>query len=503
MDIFEIFFNEFDVYKAKFKNKGYPHFDSEFSKARVKKILDNLKSNIDIQHPFYPLIRYEIPKYKRNEEGAIYIDKKSPRYIMHTARVDANIYHFYRNIIMNFYDSLLKDSEINDCVIAYRKIPVSDNTSDHNKCNIHFADEAIEEIKRQTTAYSECCAIAMDIKGFFDNLDHALIKKQWSKVMKSKKGLDADHFTIFRNITEFSYIDAKKLEKVLNIDIKKICDENNKIRKASSTLSTHTQKLNLKLCNNTDFRKLVVPSLEKNSEKGIPQGSPISDVIANIYMLDFDLNIKEFANQHNGYYRRYSDDILFVCPSEYQEKITDFIRNQISLIKLNISEEKNLISIFKKAAEDLTCLTYKGKEQKIVKKPFEYLGLSFDGKNKNIRNATISNFYCRLSARIKKEAHIATQKFIKKENKIPTSEEVYKKINFDMIRNSYMKNKEESTKKEFSGNFYTYVERVARITENIKIKSIFEGKRLNSFIKKRARKHCAYIADKALQVPTK
>ena len=71
-----------------------------------------------------------------------------------------------------------------------------------------------------------------------------------------------------------------------------------------------------------------------------------------------------------------------------------------------------------------------------------------------------------------------------------------------MIRNSYMKNKEESNKKEFSGNFYTYVERVARITENIKIKSIFEGNRLNSFIKKRARKHCAYIANKALQVPT-
>jgi hypothetical protein len=158
MDIFKDFFNESDVYVAEFKNKGYPHFDSEFSKARVKKILSNLSSKNDkehfIDHPFYPLIRYEIPKSTRNEEGGVFIDPKSPRYIMHTARVDANIYHFYRNKIMNAYDSLLKDSEINDCVIAYRRIPISDDVLSRNKCNIHFANEAIEEIKRQTTTWT-------------------------------------------------------------------------------------------------------------------------------------------------------------------------------------------------------------------------------------------------------------------------------------------------------------------------------------------------------------
>ena len=494
MDIFEVFFNESDVYKARFQNKGYPHFDSEFSKAKVKKILDNLKSNAKLQHSFYPLIRYEIPKRKRSEKGAIYIDQQNPRYIMHTARVDSNIYHFYRNIIMNSYESLLKDLEIEDCVIAYRKIPVNDNTLNKNKCNIHFANEAIEEIKQQTSIYGECCAIAMDIKGFFDNLDHNLIKKQWSRVMKFDNGLPDRHFTIFKNITKFSYIDSKKLECVLNIDIQKIYNKNNKIRKESITSGKCNQKLRLKLCNDSNFKKFVVPNLEKNDEKGIPQGSPISDVIANIYMIDFDLSMKKFANQHNGYYKRYSDDILFVCPQEYQAKTVDFIHAQISLIKLNISEGKTLISIFRKTAEELTYLTYKGKSQKIIKKPFEYLGLSFDGKIKNIRNTTISNFYCRLTARIKKEVYIATQKLLERPNKQLTYEEIYKRISFDMIRNSYMKNKEKNVDKEFSGNFYTYVERVAEITGNIKVKNIFKG--TNLFIKKKAKENCIYVAGK-------
>jgi hypothetical protein len=395
---------------------------------------------------------------------------------------------------MNSYDSLLKDSEINDCIIAYRKIPVSDNMLDGNKCNIHFANEAIEEIKQQTTTYGQCCAIAMDIKGFFDNLDHALIKKQWSKVMKFENGLDNAHFTIFKNITKFSYIDSKELEDILNIDIKKICNENNKIRKESK----YSQKLNLKLCKDkdADFRELIIPKIEKNSEKGIPQGSPISDVIANIYMLDFDLNIKEFANQHDGYYRRYSDDILFVCPPEHRDKTRDFIYHQISLIKLNISEEKTLISIFTKAEQELTCHTCKGKELKPIEKPFEYLGLSFDGKNKNIRNATISNFYSRLSARIKKEAYIAKEKFNKKENKPPTCEEIYKRINFNKIRNSYMENKGKKTKKEFSGNFYTYVKRVAEITKTDEIENIIKHNRLDSFIKDKAKKYCTDIQKK-------
>lgn len=85
---------------------------------------------------------------------------------------------------------------------------------------------------------------------------------------------------------------------------------------------------------------------------------------------------------------------------------------------------------------------------------------------------------------------------LERPNKQLTSEEIYKRISFDMIRNSYMKNKEKNVDKEFSGNFYTYVERVAEITGNIKVKNIFKGKRLNLFIKKKAKENCIYVAGK-------
>jgi len=469
------FFDEDALYKWEFKNKGYAHFDAEYCKNRVDDILAGLNKAGKMSHSFYPFIRFEMPKYKRDENGRVYKAAK-PRYIMHTARIDANIYSFYRNLLMNKYDDFLHANGIADCVIAYRKIPAG---AGKNKCNVHFANEAIEEIKRQANANNSCVAIALDISGFFDNLDHGLIKKQWRRIMGFAKGLPDEHFTIYKNITRFTYIDAKEIEKILSLSFDKLSKDKKK-----------------QICIPQIFEKSIKPHLSSQNEKGIPQGTTISDVIANMYMIDFDLVMQKFSLKYGGYYRRYSDDILFVCPSQYQDKAIKFITWLIKKTgkTLLISDDKTLISVFQfdQAEKPLSCQSFDCNG--VVGKPFEYLGLSFDGKHTRIRQSTISAFYEKLSERIKKEVYIARHKLKKKDVPFPSAQQLYKMISFNMIRNSYMENREDQNDQEFLGNFYTYVHLVSKITGNNEVIRVYKG--LGRWMKNRALTYCSKIANK-------
>ena len=468
------FFDEHALYTWEFKNKGYAHFDTEFCKSRVYELLASLKKTKRISHKFYPLIRFTIPKYKKDENGRIYIDKKNPRYIMHTARIDANIYSFYRNLLMNKYEDTLKKLRIADCVIAYRKIPMDCNIK-KGKCNVHFANEAIEEINKKMIKFSRCSAIAMDIKGFFDNLNHDKIKSQWCRVMGFANRLPDDHYTIYKNITRFKYIDMKSLEDKLNFKF-------SALRKANKK----------QICTPEIFRDKVRPYLSEKNKYGIPQGTTISDVIANIYMLDFDTLMKKFADKYDGYYRRYSDDILLICPTVYQTKAIQFIKWLVKRTgkTLCINDKKTLVSNFEKTENGIECTSYKNSNGKleIVGKPFEYLGLSFNGICKRIRQSTISAFYDKLSERIKVEVKIAREKLIARGNFFPDEEALYKMVSFERIRNCYMQNRDKKENKNFLGNFYTYVQLVANVTGNQQVRNIFDG--LGQWIKERARKYC-------------
>jgi hypothetical protein len=59
-----------------------------------------------------------------------------------------------------------------------------------------------------------------------------------------------------------------------------------------------------------------------------------------------------------------------------------------------------------------------------------------------------------------------------------------------------MRNQEPKENNLERGNFYTYVKKVAKITESNKIRSIIHYSRLDSFMKKRAQKYSAYITKK-------
>lgn len=59
-------------------------------------------------------------------------------------------------------------------------------------------------------------------------------------------------------------------------------------------------------------RSQIKPNL---NHYGIPQGSPISGMLANLYMLEVDKNINELVKAYCGFYMRYSDDFMVVLPN--------------------------------------------------------------------------------------------------------------------------------------------------------------------------------------------
>jgi len=73
---------------------------------------------------------------------------------------------------------------------------------------------------------------------------------------------------------------------------------------------------------------------------GIPQGSPMSAVLSNIYMIDFDKRLNQLAIQKGFLYKRYCDDILIVCAQEVSIEVKQVAYEAIEECKLIIQPEK-------------------------------------------------------------------------------------------------------------------------------------------------------------------
>jgi retron-type reverse transcriptase len=134
--------------------------------------------------------------------------------------------------------------------------------------------------------------------------------------------------------------------------------------------------------------KLLQPSKTKKLKDGsivyrdfgIPQGSPISSVLANMYLLHFDKIINDFLSASGGIYRRYSDDMVVVCPLKVKDDLSKLVYDEIKNYKLEIQPAKTQIFQFKRENGKLVC----GQEfEKTVNwnKNFIYLGFEFDGES--------------------------------------------------------------------------------------------------------------------------
>lgn len=379
-----------------FKDRGYKHFSNR-TPPKLRKIIENYVCNPEkiAKHSFYPLIFKEISQrrykladfngterhsHKKMKDGKV-ISNAKIREILYASHIDAHIYSYYaQKIISEKYEEYLDaNTHVSTSISAYRQIPTFCNTKFKN--NAHFAKDVFDEIKQR----QNCVALAFDIENFFPSLNHKLLKVIWARIL-GKKALPPDHYNIFKAVTKFSYVKLEDLKiKGAHFDEKKLI----KLKKSGK----NTFFENIEELIDSDITIHKNQKHKNGNILGIPQGLPISALLANIYMLPFDEAVIDIlSEEHNIFYRRYSDDIVVVCKEEQVVFVQAYIKEQIEKIKLVISLPKTEVTMFKYDNGRLQSFRI---VDGILKKniPLNYLGFEFYGYQTLLKSKNLAGFY--------------------------------------------------------------------------------------------------------------
>lgn len=345
-----------------YKSRKYLHFDRPLGQ---KPAFDYVTCPAKVaQHSFYPFITYvsQVLKYRFDNERGVFAKTPKARPISYAAHLDSHIYAYYGSILSEMYECELSKRGLHTSVLAFRSI--------ESKNNIHFAHDAFQEIR----ARGECCVLAFDVEKFFDRLDHSILKQAWAKLL-GEKTLPKDHFSVYKSLTRSARVDKINLYKKLGVSI-------------------HNPSVNdARLCSAKQFRDDVRGGglISSNPEKcGIPQGSPISALLSNIYMLEFDLALLDFLLPTESVFYRYCDDLLIICDLEQELEVHDFVDRQIRALQLSLQHKKTEVCRF----------TYDASGKSRADKPIHYLGFSFDGQNEHIRSSSITRYYKKMRKKI-------------------------------------------------------------------------------------------------------
>lgn len=336
----------------KFRTKKYIHFDSQLHPEKVFQYVTCSKK-VE-RHSFYPFIQFQVKSKKigikldSNNKKNLEIKIKT-RPIKYASHIDSHIYAYYSHLLNNYYENTLSKESLSTNILAFRKISNSPS-------NIHFAKDVFDEIKIR----QNCSVLCLDIKSFFDELDHQILKNSWIEVLGTTS-LPNDHFQVFKSITRYSYVNQNEIYEKLSINKK---------------IKAH------RLCSALDFRNKIRKNklIYRNTEiRGIPQGSSISATLSNIYMLNFDRDLTEYLKKQNGRYFRYCDDILVICDTEKFPETLLRIQSLIKKTKLTIQDSKTRIVTFKNGV-------------KTSKDELQYLGFTYDGNKILLRHGGIAKY---------------------------------------------------------------------------------------------------------------
>jgi hypothetical protein len=416
------------------KGRGYLHITPKIDilKRYTEVFTKMMDESYVARHGFFPLIhsvikerKYKKLPYDRTLRAHSYTIKgrikKSAklRPLHYSTHIDAMIFGYYAHLLLTLYeDELGKIDGLSSCITAYRKILINEGEEeddDTGKGTMHFAYEAFEEIKKRS---KESCVVLMyDIKSFFSELNHEKLKKAWSKLIGVEK-LNAAHFNVFKAATKFRYIlrddlrtHKKSTGRRSGFDERKLAN----IRKTTGTEAFFESIADFKGA--IESKKIQVykhPFMKSGRPVGIPQGLPISAVLANLYLLEFDKQIlKKIVNKMGGFYRRYSDDILIICKPNEIDDIDRIVKTAIKDRDVIISDEKTETYLFKNfqispRKRKITSILLSEKSSHIGK-PLTYLGFEFYGDKMLIKSANISKFYRRLIYSVKRKSLRATK----------------------------------------------------------------------------------------------
>lgn len=380
-----------------YKYKDYTHFDLRIKLENRKLPLDYLNKvenkNWVVKHGFYPFVQYTQKKYKFSSNKSEATDKS--RTIMYCSHIDRYIYQFYASKLNGLYNNKVKEMGIAKEPIAYRK-----NIGKKNSNNIGFAKEVFDFISSTTS----CVIYVTDFEKYFDRIDHALLKRQVEYILTVDR-LPEDFYKVFLSVTKYCFSRYDDIIEFLKLKNPKITKKD--LKRQVKFFDDDDEFHNFK----KGYNSLQKKNLQLNMNSyGIPQGSPISAVLSNIYLLDFDKGIATFVDKKNGLYRRYCDDVIIIVPLKETNEIEKETENVIDAIKtcveyhkanipnLAISEAKTHIYRYKDGSVKKADNNKNGHEELTF---VDYLGFTFNGKIIKIREKSITNYYRKLNKRIK------------------------------------------------------------------------------------------------------
>lgn len=362
--------------------RGYGHFDSKISIERCRESKKIRREVCDLQflkgHKFWPFIRQDqkTRRYTKDIEKKLKIKVKL-RKIMYASHMDAIVLSFYASLLKKNYEEAISGTTASKSVIGYRKI--------QHKSNIDFSKDVFETLRTADDSVLFC----IDIKDFFGNIEHSSL---YNSVIRFSRDIPKENLQlVIKTVSSYRYIFKNDIEKELGKDVQKWTDSRkyNKFIRDSGLIHKNKKK------------------------KGIPQGSPISDILANIYLYDFDVWLSEEVDQYSGIYRRYSDDILIVVPVSEADRIYDQICNYIKKVKLEIGENKTEAFYI-----DATSQTFKDITKKYVteyskdKESVQYLGFNMNLRNMSVRPGTVAKHYRKESQKIESQLRRKNRKAI-------------------------------------------------------------------------------------------
>lgn len=493
-----------------FKIKRYPHIGLPLNNSDRHKWIEKYVTDPDMvaKHSFLPFIhktsilkkfrKSYLPetgilneKFKEGNKILRKVDEKK-RELFYASHMDSLIFSYYAKLLSDSYENKIKNTEYNldEVVNAYRSVPVNPkNENSSSKCNIDFANDVFNYVINYQQ--NEFAVIAFDISSFFDNLNHALLREIWAEILGAKK-LTPDHFNVFKNITRFSHVDIVDIFEEFKNNIytrkKNKLGESLEIKQKEVASIRFLRNQNaIAFCTKEDFfnlkGKLLQPSKTKKLKDGsivyrdfgIPQGSPISSVLANMYLLHFDKIINDFLSASGGIYRRYSDDMVVVCPLKVKDDLSKLVYDEIKNYKLEIQPAKTQIFQFKRENGKLVC----GQEfEKTVNwnKNFIYLGFEFDGESVLLKSASLSGYYRKMKRSVRRAKYFANKKYSKTKGTI-FKRRIFKKFSYKgakRIRKYLWSESERKFLKTDSynwGNFLSYAFKASKIMINNKIKN--------------------------------
>lgn len=345
----EEFDPESDDFIAPFvtKERRYLHFDLPLTKLEREKGYDFSRTKA---HRFWPLLGFNetVRRFSIDESG-LPKQKVKIRPIKYASHADAAYLECYAANLNKIYESAPGSRKVKDAVLAYRK---------GGSTNIHHAASLFREISER----KNCTIYALDISGFFDHLDHLHLKEELMSLLGVDR-LDGHDWNVFNNVTKFSWVDTQDLDKVLG----------KKRPRSRRICSPEEFKANVRSTGSDLIRV-------NEYHYGIPQGTPISGLYANIYLGSFDADIVRFVAALGGSYRRYSDDIAIVLPgAERSEDVAAEVSGFLKKYALEISPAKTEVATF--VSGRLTS-----------EKPVQYLGFTFDGVDARIRQSSMDAY---------------------------------------------------------------------------------------------------------------